>query len=43
MVNEGPGLPLIELAALIGGLAIVPLDPNDAPQRIAYVIQVSYL
>lgn len=40
MVEEGAALPVLEMAVLLAGLVIVPLDPADTPRRVGYVLQV---
>jgi acyl-CoA synthetase (AMP-forming)/AMP-acid ligase II len=40
MLEDGPALPLLELATLLAGFVVVPLDPHDAVPRLAYVHQV---
>jgi acyl-coenzyme A synthetase/AMP-(fatty) acid ligase/acyl carrier protein len=39
MIEEGPYLPMLELAILVSGCTIVPIDPTDP--RISYLIEDS--
>eukprot|EP00927_Polykrikos_kofoidii_P067130 TRINITY_DN62646_c0_g1_i1.p1 TRINITY_DN62646_c0_g1~~TRINITY_DN62646_c0_g1_i1.p1 ORF type:complete len:1063 (-),score=176.82 TRINITY_DN62646_c0_g1_i1:50-3238(-) len=38
-IDEGVGLPLVELAVLLAGGAIVPLDPRDPCRRLACALE----
>eukprot|EP00951_Prasinocladus_malaysianus_P015435 scaffold118278_cov18-Prasinocladus_malaysianus.AAC.1 len=39
MVDEGLGLPVLELGVLLARMVIVPLDPNDAVPRLALLLE----
>lgn len=39
MVNEGPHLPLLELAILFAACAVVPLDPEDPLPRLQLLLE----